>query len=79
MCRIRLLSLTPEREAIRAVIPNSKKAIRVATSAVVWSRVQCLPRKCKRGTCQTKAVDRNGKRLAGAAKKSFMQKCEREA
>jgi hypothetical protein len=79
MCRIHLPSLTPEREAIRAVIPNSKKAIRVATSAVVWSRVQCLPRKCKRGTCQTKAVDRNGKRLAGAAKKSFMQKCEREA
>src|SRR5262249_56791464 len=36
-------------------------------------------KKCKRDTCQTKALDRNGKRLAGAAKRSFMQKCEREA
>jgi len=30
------------------------------------------------GTCEGKAIDKNGKALAGAAKKSFMQKCERE-
>jgi opacity protein-like surface antigen len=30
-------------------------------------------------TCETKAVDKNGKALAGAAKTSFMKKCEAEA
>ena len=31
------------------------------------------------GTCETKAVDKNGKPLAGAAKTSFLTKCKREA
>jgi hypothetical protein len=30
-------------------------------------------------TCESKAVDKNGKALAGAAKKSFMQKCKADA
>jgi hypothetical protein len=30
-------------------------------------------------TCESKAVSKDGRALAGAAKKSFMQKCEREA
>ncbi len=34
--------------------------------------------KCKRDTCATQAVDKNGKALAGAARNSFMKKCERE-
>ncbi len=29
--------------------------------------------------CEAKAVDKNGKALAGAAKNSFMKKCEKEA
>ncbi len=29
--------------------------------------------------CEKKAVDKNGKALAGAAKDSFMKKCEKEA
>jgi hypothetical protein len=29
--------------------------------------------------CEAKAVDKNGKALAGAAKASFMKKCEKEA
>lgn len=29
--------------------------------------------------CEAKAVDKNGKALAGAAKTSFMKKCEKEA
>jgi hypothetical protein len=29
--------------------------------------------------CEAKAVDKNGKALAGAAKTSFMKKCESEA
>lgn len=29
--------------------------------------------------CEAKAVDKNGKALAGAAKSSFMKKCEKEA
>jgi len=31
------------------------------------------------GTCESKAIDKNGKALAGAAKTSFLQKCRREA
>ena len=31
------------------------------------------------GGCEAKAVDKNGKALAGAAKNSFMKKCEGEA
>jgi hypothetical protein len=30
-------------------------------------------------TCEAKAVDKNGKALAGAAKTSFMKKCEAES
>ncbi len=30
-------------------------------------------------TCMTKAVDKNGKPLAGAAKTSFMSKCKKDA
>lgn len=29
--------------------------------------------------CEAKAVDKNGKALAGAAKTSFLKKCEKEA
>lgn len=31
------------------------------------------------GSCATQAVDKNGKALAGAAKNSFMKKCEKDA
>ena len=31
------------------------------------------------GTCETKAVGKDGKPLAGAAKNSFMAKCKRDA
>ena len=31
------------------------------------------------GSCESKAVDKNGKPLAGAAKASFMKKCEADA
>jgi hypothetical protein len=30
-------------------------------------------------TCSSKAVDKNGKTLTGAAKNSFIQKCKRDA
>lgn len=33
-------------------------------------------KKCKRDACEPKAVSSEGKKLAGAAKKSFMTKCE---
>jgi hypothetical protein len=32
-------------------------------------------RKCKRDTCEAKAVSAEGKPLHGAAKKSFTRKC----
>ena len=30
-------------------------------------------------TCDAKAIDKNGKPLAGAAKNSFIKKCEKDA
>jgi hypothetical protein len=33
-------------------------------------------KKCMAETCATKAVGSDGKKLAGAAKSSFMKKCE---
>ena len=30
-------------------------------------------------SCEAKAIDKNGKPLAGAAKSSFMKKCEKDA
>ena len=35
--------------------------------------------KCARDACEPKALDKNGKKLSGAAKDSFMKKCQREA
>jgi hypothetical protein len=32
--------------------------------------------KCNRDACEAKAVGSDGKKLAGAAKTSFMKKCE---
>jgi hypothetical protein len=31
------------------------------------------------GTCESRAVDKSGKALSGAAKNSFIQKCKRDA
>jgi hypothetical protein len=31
------------------------------------------------GTCESKAIDKNGKALAGAARTSFLHKCKRDA
>jgi hypothetical protein len=36
-------------------------------------------KKCAADTCATKAVSADGKPLAGAAKTSFMKKCEKGA
>jgi hypothetical protein len=35
--------------------------------------------KCKKDACEPKAVGSNGKPLAGAAKASFMKKCQNDA
>jgi hypothetical protein len=35
--------------------------------------------KCVRDACEPKAIDKNGKALSGAAKDSFMKKCQKEA
>jgi len=31
------------------------------------------------GTCESKAIDKNGKALVGAARTSFLHKCKRDA
>jgi hypothetical protein len=36
-------------------------------------------KKCNADACNTKAVDQNGKPLAGAAKTSFIKKCVSDA
>jgi hypothetical protein len=36
-------------------------------------------KKCMAESCETKAVGSDGKKLAGAAKTSFMKKCEKGA
>jgi hypothetical protein len=35
--------------------------------------------RCMRDLCEPQAVDKNGKKLAGAQKNSFMRKCEKGA
>jgi len=35
--------------------------------------------RCMRDICEPQAVDKNGKKLAGAQKNSFMRKCEKGA
>jgi hypothetical protein len=37
------------------------------------------PRPPRHPPAQTKAIDKNGKPLAGAAKNSFIKKCEKDA
>jgi hypothetical protein len=45
--------------------------------AARWRRKDEFMQKCKRDTCEVKAVGGNGRKLSGAAKKSaFMKKCE---
>jgi hypothetical protein len=36
-------------------------------------------KKCAKDACEAKAVDKTGKKLFGAAKASFMKKCQSEA
>ena len=47
--------------------------------AVVLSAFALSPALAQDGSCSTKAVSSEGKPLAGAALKSFMTKCKRDA
>jgi hypothetical protein len=51
-------------------------AILLIASAISSAAAQGTPAP---GTCESKAVSKDGKTLAGAAKTSFMAKCKREA
>ncbi len=51
-------------------------AILLIASAIGSAAAQGTPAP---GTCESKAVSKDGKTLAGAAKTSFMAKCKREA
>ena len=50
-----------------------KLALAIAISALALSPALAQE------TCQSKAIGKDGKPLAGAAKASFMKKCETEA
>ncbi len=48
----------------------------VALFAINLAHAQAPAAAPAAGTCESKAVDKNGKPLAGAAKTSFIKKCE---
>jgi hypothetical protein len=53
-------------------------AMRALLIAVVLATLS-LGAALAQGTCESRAVDKNGKALSGAAKTSFIQKCKRDA
>jgi len=59
--------------------PPSARSKSGASQGAGRSGQDQLLQKCRREACEPKAVDKNGKALTGAAKKSFLQKCESEA
>jgi hypothetical protein len=59
---------------------GNKIARDLAEAASGFTRAGSAPAPRRtRDACSAKAVDKNGKALAGAAKKSFMDKCEKGA
>jgi hypothetical protein len=58
----------------RLMEKNMKRALVVALLSVF-----AIGSALAQETCESKAVDKNGKPLAGAAKTSFVQKCKRDA
>jgi hypothetical protein len=53
-------------------------AMRTLLVAVVLATLS-LGAALAQGTCESRAVDKSGKALSGAAKASFIQKCKRDA
>jgi len=51
---------------------------RILFAAIVMA-LAAGPALAEEASCATKAVDKNGKALAGAALNSFLKKCKREA
>ena len=69
---------------IGVVEADNNRAIETAFATLVRTRVEALSAfaigsAAAQGTCESKAVSKDGKPLAGAAKNSFMTKCKREA
>ena len=54
---------------------SAMKAVLVAALLMIFGIASALAQE----TCESKAVGADGKPLAGAAKKSFVQKCKKEA
>ena len=59
--------------------PSLSRLRRVQRSRRKQPALNSFLKKCKREACEPKAVSSEGKPLAGAAKKSFMDKCEKDA
>ncbi|MDE2342583.1 MAG: hypothetical protein KGL63_04190 [Betaproteobacteria bacterium] len=69
------LPLTSRRE-----IPVIKTLFAAALAALVLTQTaHAAPPSPSAGGCEARAVDKNGKPLAGAAKASFLKKCEKES
>ena len=52
---------------------------RILVAAVVATFALCSAAMAQDASCETKAVGKDGKALAGAAKTSFMKKCKEDA
>jgi hypothetical protein len=62
-----------------AAKPEAKPAA-TAPAKAEEKKPEAKAESTKSGTgCEEKAVDKNGKKLAGAAKNSFIKKCEKES
>jgi hypothetical protein len=66
--------------AAPAAKPEAKPAATAPAKAEEKKPEAKAPEAAKSGTgCEEKAVDKNGKKLAGAAKNSFIKKCEKDS
>ena len=63
--------------ALAQEVAKRKQLVRTA-SRWLAPRRRAFSTKCKREACAPKAVGSDGKALKGAAKNSFMAKCEKE-
>lgn len=73
----KLLSLVASTVALGACLSFSAYAQDKAPAPVVAPAAAAAP--AGGASCDAKAIDKNGKPLAGAAKNSFMKKCTKEA
>jgi hypothetical protein len=68
-------------KAATARVPKDgeKKMTRLMLAVLLTAFALCSAAAQAPGTCESKAIGKNGRELAGAARTSFLAKCKREA